>query len=175
MEYRKPRMDARQREARRVEAVRRLRAGVSAVVIAAELGLAPNTVYTYGKQAREHGLKSLRAKPGRGRPLKLQREHWKTLRRSILKGPRVCGLERDLWTLPLIQEFILREFGVHYHDDHLSKFVRRLGLSRQMPAVRARERDEKAISRFVAVEFPAIEKKQGKTGPRSSLPTNRGS
>lgn len=166
MEYRKPRMDAKQREARRIEAVRRLRAGESAVRIAAELGLAPNTVYTYGKQAREHGLKSLKAKPGRGRPLKLERRHWKALKRSILKGPRACGLDRDLWTLPLIQEFILGEFGVHYHDDHLSKFVRRLGLSRQMPAVRARERDEKAIARFVSVEFPAIEKKHARNAPR---------
>lgn len=166
MEYRKPRMDAKQREARRVEAVRRLRAGEAASVVAAELGLAPNTVYTLGKQARERGLKSLKAKPGRGRPLKLAREHWKTLTRSILKGPRACGFERDLWTLPLIQELILRDFGVVYHDDHLSKFVRRLGLSRQMLALRARERDEQAIEHFVRVEFPAIEKKREKRRPR---------
>lgn len=166
MEYRKPRMDAKQREARRIEAVRRLRAGEAATVVAAELGLAPNTVYAYGKQAREHGIKSLKAKKGRGRPLKLARAHWKTLTRSILKGPRACGFDRDLWTLPLIQELILRDFGVVYHDDHLSKFVRRLGLSRQMPAVRARERDEKAIAHFLHVAFPRIEKKRGRTGPR---------
>lgn len=49
MEYCKPRMDAKQREARRVEAVRRLRAGQAASVVAAELGLARDTVYTLGK------------------------------------------------------------------------------------------------------------------------------
>ena len=52
MEYRKPRMDARQREARRIEAVRRLKAGESAAVVAADLGLAPNTVYMLGKRRR---------------------------------------------------------------------------------------------------------------------------
>jgi transposase len=93
-------MDAKQREARRVETVRRLRAGQAASVVAAELGLARNTVYTLGKPARERGLRSLKAKPGRGRPLKLAPEHWASLRRSILKGARACGLSRDLWTLP---------------------------------------------------------------------------
>jgi hypothetical protein len=32
--------------------------------------------------------------------------------------------------------------------------------------VRARERDEKAIRRFVEVEFPAIERKRGDVGER---------
>lgn len=95
-----------------------------------------------------------------GRPLKLGREHWAKLKRMILRGPKACGFERELWTLPMIKEFIACEFGVEYHDDHLSRFVRRLGLSVQKPMVRARERDEKAIKRFIEVEFPAIEKKR---------------
>jgi hypothetical protein len=63
MEYRKPPMDAKQREERRIEAVRRLGAGESAGVVAASLGLAPNTVYTLGKQAREHRLPSYPIEP----------------------------------------------------------------------------------------------------------------
>lgn len=161
-----PRMDAQQREARRMEAVARLRAGVSAPVVAADLGVAPNTVYTWGKLARLGGKKALKAVRKSGRPLKLGREHWKTLKRMILRGPNACGFERELWTLPMIKELIEREFAVEYHDDHLSKFVRRLGLSVQKPMVRARERDEKAIKRFVEVEFPRLEKKRGPVAPR---------
>ena len=44
--------------------------------------------------------------------------------------------------------------------------MRRLGLSVQKPMVRARERDEKAIKRFVAEEFPRIEKKRGPAAGR---------
>jgi len=154
-------MDAKQREQRRMEAVKRLRAGEPAAVVAADLGVAPNTVYTWGKRARLGGNKALKAKPGRGRTFKLQPEHWQTLKRMVLKGPRACGFDRGLWTLPMIKELVERELGVSYHEDHLSKFLRRLGLSVQMPMVRARERDEKAIKRFVEVEFPAIEKKRG--------------
>ena len=98
--------------------------------------------------------------------LKLEREHWAKLRRMVLRGPKACGFERELWTLPMVREFIQSEFGVEYHEDHLSRFMRRLGLSAQKPMARARERDEKAIKRFVEVEFPAIEKKRGGGVPR---------
>lgn len=156
----RPRMDLKQREERRKEAVRRLRAGENAAVIAADLGVGANSVYTWGKRARTEGIKALRTRPGRGRPLKLGREHWKALTRMVLAGPRACGFDRELWTLPMIKELIEREHGVEYHEDHLSRFMRRLGLSVQRPMVRARERDEKAIKRFVEAEFPAIEKKR---------------
>ena len=149
-----------------MEAVKRLRAGESAPVVAADLGVAPNTVYEWGKRARLGGKKALATKAGRGRPLKLEREHWAKLKKMVLKGPRACGFERELWTLPMIREFIQSEFGVEYHQDHLSKFMRRLGLSAQKPMARAKERDEKAIKRFVEVEFPAIEKKRGGGVPR---------
>ena len=149
-----------------MEAVRRLRAGDAAPVVAAELGVASNTVYMWGKIARVSGKKALRAVPRSGRPLKLGREHWAGLKRMVLKGPKACGFDRELWTLPMIRELIEREFGVEYHDDHLSKFVRRLGLSVQRPMVRAKERDEKAIKRFIGVEFPRIEKKRGHAAPR---------
>lgn len=143
-----------------------MRAGEPAPAIAADPGLAPNTVYALGKKARARGVKSLRSVPGSGRPLKLERAHWKTLKRMILKGPAACGFDRELWTLPMVRELILREFGVSYHDDHLSGFMRRLGLSRQKPAVRAQERDGRASGRFVKTAFPAIERKRGPTGPR---------
>ena len=153
-------MDGKQREERRMEAVKRLRAGESAPVVAGDLGVDPSTVYVWGKLARLGGKSALKAVPKSGRPLKLERTHWAKLKRMILKGPKACGFERELWTLPLIKELIQQEFGVDYHDDHLSKFIRRLGLSVQKPMVRAKQRDEKAIKRFVKVEFPAIEKKR---------------
>jgi transposase len=159
-------MDVKQREQRRMEAVRRLRAGDSAALVASDLGVAPCTVYQWSKRARLGGKRALKAVPKSGRPLKLERTHWAKLKRMILKGPKSCGFERDLWTLPLIRELIQQEFNVDYHDDHLSKFIRRLGLSAQKPMVRARQRDENAIKRFVDVEFPAVEKKRDDVAPR---------
>ena len=96
----------------------------------------------------------------------VEQEHWATLKRRVLEGPKACGFERELWTLPMVKEFIQNEFSVEYHEDHLSRFMRRLGLSVQKPMARARERDEQAIKRFVGVEFPAIEKKRGGSAGR---------
>jgi len=159
-------MDVKQREERRMEAVRRLSAGESAAVVAADLGVACNSVYEWGKLARLGGRKALKAVPKSGRPVKLDRTHWKRLTRMIIEGPSRHGFGRELWTLPMVRELIKREFGVDYHEDHLSRFMRGLGLSVQKPAVRATERDEKAIKRFVEREFPALEKKPGARRPR---------
>ena len=143
-----------------MEAVRRLRAGDDPAIIASDLSVAVNSVYMWGKIARLNGAKALKAVPKSGRPLKLGRVHWKTLKKMVMKTPKENGFESELWTLPLIRELIEREFDVEYHEDHLSRFMRKLGFSVQKPMVRARERDEKAIKRFVKVDFPKIEKKQ---------------
>lgn len=62
-------MDVKQREERRMEAVNRLRAGESVPAVAADLGVAPNTAYTWGKVARLGGKRALRSVPKSGRPL----------------------------------------------------------------------------------------------------------
>lgn len=68
-----------------MEALRRLRGGEAAAAIAASLGVAPNTVYAWGKLARESGKAALKSVPNSGRPVKLAREHRKTLKRMVLK------------------------------------------------------------------------------------------
>lgn len=149
-----------------MEAVRRKRAGESVAVIAADLGVGANAVYQWDKMARVKGIEALKLKPRSGRKVKLEKEHWGRLRERVLAGPRECGFDTELWTLPLIAELIQIEFGVAYHPDHLSRFMRALGFSRQKPAVRARERDEAAVQAFVREEFPRIEKKRGGGVPR---------
>lgn len=144
-----------------MEAVRRREAGEAVAVIAADLGVGTNAVYQWAKQARRQGIAALRLKPRSGRKVKLEKKHWARLRAMVLAGPRAHGLDTELWTLPLIGELIQVEFGVEYHPDHLSRFMRALGFSRQKPAVRARERDEGAVQRFVRQEFPRLEKKRG--------------
>lgn len=160
-----PRMNLVEREARRMEAVRRKKAGESVASIAADLGVGANAVYQWAKQASVQGVGSLKLKPRSGRKVKLAKKHWDRLGKLVLDGPRACGFNTELWTLTLIGELIQKEFGVEYHPDHLSRFMRQLGFSRQKPAVRGRERDEAAIRKFVR-EFPRLEKKHGVAAPR---------
>jgi len=151
-------MPSGQREARRVQAVKLRRAGEKATVIAERLGVAVHTVYAWCKKARIGGVRALKSKPKSGRPRKLGERERRELGRLVIAGPRASGSDRDLWTLPMIRELIQERFGVTYHVDHLGRVMALLNLTRQKPKVRAVERDEKEIKRFVAEVFPDLEK-----------------
>jgi transposase len=54
---------------------------------------------------------------------------------------------------------IRREFEVLYHPAHVSRLVRKLGLSLQKkPVRRANQRDEEAIERWKEQRWPSLKK-----------------
>ena len=161
-------MSVQQREARRIEAVKLREGGLKVARIAERLGVAAHTVHAWIKRSRVGGSKSLKSKPRSGRPLKLGLEDRRTLKRLVIAGPRKAGFDRELWTLPMIREVIQEKFGVEYHVDHLGRLMALLDLTRQKPRVRAVERDEREIKRFVTKTFPDLEKKRGKRAKPSS-------
>jgi transposase len=57
-----------------------------------------------------------------------------------------------------VAQWIRRRFQVRYHVDHLCRLLRTLGWSPQKPERRARERDERAIRRWVRSSWPQIKK-----------------
>jgi transposase len=62
-----------------------------------------------------------------------------------------------LWTLDRIATVIQRLTGVRHHPAWVWALLRhRLGWSVQRPVRRAAERDEQAIARWVAEDWPAI-------------------
>ena len=65
------------------------------------------------------------------------------------------GSATDHWTLARITTVIQRLTGVDYHPGHVWKLLRhRLHYRLQRPARRAVERDEQAIARWVAEDWP---------------------
>ena len=54
---------------------------------------------------------------------------------------------------------IERRFGVTYHVDYLSTWLRELGWTAQVPAVWADKRDEELIQAWLDREWPRIKKK----------------
>jgi hypothetical protein len=71
-------------------------------------------------------------------------------------GPGACahGFDTDHWTLARITIVIEQATGVGYHPGHTWKLLRRMGWRLQRPARRAKERDEQAIARWVAEDWP---------------------
>jgi Winged helix-turn helix len=60
------------------------------------------------------------------------------------------------WTLPRVAEVVWRLTGVSYHPGHVWWLLRRHQWSPQRPARRAAERDEDAIARWRAEDWPRI-------------------
>ena len=74
---------------------------------------------------------------------------------ALRQGARAHGFDTDHWTLARITTVIQQLTGVSYHSGHTWKLLRRrLGWRLQRPARRAVERDEQAIARWVAEDWP---------------------
>jgi transposase len=97
------------------------------------------------------------------------------LLKLLLKGPLVQGYRTNLWTTSRIAALIEREFGVHYHRDHVGRLMRSLHWSHQKPERRAVERDEQAIERWKQKDWPRVKKTPRGWAPTSSSPMNPGS
>jgi transposase len=76
---------------------------------------------------------------------------------ALDQGAEAHGFTGQVWTLRRIAQVVEREFGVRYHLGHLWAILhQRMGWSVQRPIRRATERDEAAIRRWVADDWPRI-------------------
>src|SRR6266704_1081878 len=74
---------------------------------------------------------------------------------ALRQGARAHGFDTDHWTLARITTLIQWLTGVGYHPGHVWKLLHhRLHYRLQRPARRAIERDEQAIARWVANDWP---------------------
>lgn len=154
----RPHGSAQHLEHRRLEAIRLMLRGWSNTRISRTLGCTPQSVRRWRQVWRRRGRRALAAKPVSGRPSKLNGRQRQSLARSLLKGALASGFGTELWTCPRIAELVRREFRVHYHVDHIPRLLASLGFSCQKPERQAAERDEEAIQRWVAVDWPRIKK-----------------
>lgn len=90
--------------------------------------------------------------------MKLQPVQRHRLVKVLLKGPLASGYGTNLWTTARIAEVIQREFGVHYHRDHIGRLMHSFNWSHQKPETRAIERDERAIARWKKEDWPRVKK-----------------
>jgi Winged helix-turn helix len=74
---------------------------------------------------------------------------------ALRQGAHAHGFDTDHWTLARIASVIKQLTGVAYHPGHVWKLLHnRLHYRLQRPARRAIERDERAIARWVAEDWP---------------------
>jgi transposase len=146
------------REGRRLRAFELKERDWKQTEIADALGVTEGAVSQWMKRAREEGVEGLRHRPPPGASPRLNEEQRATVPELVALGAPAHGFRGDVWTCARVAEVIRREFGVLYHPAHVSRLVRKLGLSLQKPVRRANQRDEEAIERWKENRWPSLKK-----------------
>ena len=130
-------------------------AGRSQAEVAHQLGVARQNVSRWHAQWRSGGLEALRSAGPTGQAPRLSGPQLAAIDQALREGARAHGFATDHWTLARITTVIEQLTGVAYHPGHVWKLLRhRLHYRLQRPARRAVERDEQAIARWVAEDWP---------------------
>ena len=130
-------------------------AGYSQAGVARALGVARQNVSRWHAQWRQGGLQALRSSGPTGPTPRLSDTQLAAIDQALRQGARAHGFDTDHWTLDRITSVIKHTTGVVYHPGHIWKLLRhRLHYRLQRPVRRALERDERAIARWVAEDWP---------------------
>jgi transposase len=113
--------------------------------IAGALGIAGESVSRWLRRARQGGPEALLPRPVPGHPPKLSAAQKAQIPEFLWHTPEAYGFRGAVWTCTRIAQVIEEEFGVRYHKDHVSRLLKELHWTPQVPITRALQRDEGAI------------------------------
>ena len=129
-------------------------AGHTQAQVARALGVARQVVSRWHARWQAGGLEALASRGPTGYAPRLSEAQLAAIDQALRQGARANGFDTDHWTLARITTVIQRLTGVGYHPGHTWKLLGRMGWRLQRPARRAVERDEQAIARWVAEDWP---------------------
>jgi transposase len=129
-------------------------AGHAQAQVARTLGVARQNVSRWHARWHGGGLEALRSAGPTGPAARLSDQQRAAIDQALREAARAHGFDTDGWTLERITTVIQRLTGTRYHPGHTWKLLRRMGWRLQHPARRAVERDEQAIARWVAEDWP---------------------
>ena len=89
------------------------------------------------------------------------------VRGGPLPSPTEHGFETELWTAPRLARLVEQEFGVRFHPDYLTTWLRQRGYTPHKPRRVLRERNDEAIAGWLAQDWPRIKKTRGGDTPPS--------
>jgi transposase len=153
-------------EARRLRAAELFAQGRTTTEVAQAVGVTYEAARRWRVRWARGGPQALRRRRADGRPPKLSAAQVERVRQALGAGAVANGFDNDLWTVRRVARVVARTTGVRLSVASTWRLLTtRLGWSLQRPQRQAKERDEQAIARWVAYEWPRIKK-----GPRSNTP-----
>lgn len=143
------------REWRRFRAVHLAELGWVHRDIAEALGVSEAAVSQWLAHARSEGTEGLLAHPHGGH-VKLTPEQKRLLPDFLWHGAEAYGFRGDVWTCARIAKVLRWEFGVSFHKDHVSRMLKAMGWTPQIPITRAIQRNEEEIERWRTKTWPKL-------------------
>lgn len=148
-------------EDRRRQAVRWIQEGQPKAEVARRLEVTWQAVWMWWGAYQRVGIRGLARRKHPGPAPKLPQEKLAQLPRLLAQGASAHGFPSDVWTTQRVADLLWRRFRVRYDRDHVCRLLHRFGWSWQKPTGRARERDERAIQRWVRHTWPRLKKTPG--------------
>ena len=148
------------REWRRLRALELHQQGWTQRGIAAALGATEGTVSRWLATARQGGREALASHlDRRGVAPKLAPEQVRLIPDFLWHGAEAYGFRGDVWTCGRVAGVIREEFDVSYSKSQVSRLLKHLGWTPQVPIPRAIQRDEEAIARWRAGAWPDLKRR----------------
>src|SRR5262249_35486049 len=100
--------------------------------------------------------------PGAGADPKLTAAQKRLLPDFLWHGPEAYGFRGEVWTCSRLARAIEEELGVRYSKSQVSRLLRELGWTPQVPITPAIQRDEEAIDRWRQEVWPGLKRRAQK-------------
>jgi transposase len=127
--------------------------------IALALDASKGAVSRWLAAARRDGPEALFSHPAPGRVAKLTPEQSRLIPDFLGHGAEAYGFRGDVWTCQRVAGVLSEEFGISHSKSQVSRLLKRLGWTPQVPITRAIQRDEKGIERWRVESWPALRQK----------------
>ena len=128
--------------------------------IAAALGVTEGAVSQWLAAARHGGRDALTSRTDRrGAAPKLTPEQVRLIPDFLWHGAEAYGFRGEVWTCARVAGVLYEELGVSYSGSQVSRLLKRLGWTPQVPITRAIQRDEEVIERWRVETWPALKEK----------------
>jgi len=132
------------------------RQGWSQHDIADALDASKGAVSQWIRTAQDGGRDALLSHSSPGHPAKLSPSQKRQIPDFLWHGAEAYGFRGEVWTCTRVAQVIQWEFGIRYHKDHVSRLLKTLGWTPQIPNTRAVQRDEAAIARWRIEVWPEL-------------------